>query len=82
MARALSELSRIAVAKISKADLTTGVSDEVLARRILAECDSLFLEELGLALTHQRVVLWIQAERRRAERKMLAKHRGADRKAG
>jgi hypothetical protein len=82
MAGSLSELSRIAVTRISKADLTADVPDDVLAQRILDGCDPLFLEELGLALTRQRVALWIQAERRRVERRMLAKQRGADQKAG
>jgi hypothetical protein len=82
MARALSELSRIAITKIRKADLTANISDEVLVRRILDECDPSFLEELGLALTHQRMVLWIQAERRRVQRIEIATRRRTDRKAG
>jgi hypothetical protein len=81
MARALSELNGIAVTKISNADLTADIPDDVLVQRLLDEWDPLFLEELGLALTHQRVLLWIQAERRRAKRRILAKQFGGGRRA-
>lgn len=81
-ARALSELSRIAVSMVANENLDAEVSDDVLARRILAEADPRFVEELGRALIHQRLVLWIQAERRRVERTKMAKEHGADKKAG
>jgi hypothetical protein len=80
--RTLAELSGIAVSLVAKADLDPNVSDEVLAQRILAEADPLFAEELGRALARQRLVLWIQAERRKTQRKMLAKRPAADKKAG
>jgi hypothetical protein len=41
-----------------------------------------FVEELGRALTHQRLVLWIQAERRKVERRMLATRPGDEKKTG
>jgi hypothetical protein len=67
---------------VAKAELDTDVPDEVLAQRILTEADPSFVEELGRALARQRLVLWIQAERRRAQRRMLARRPIMDQKAG
>lgn len=71
--RTLGELAGIAVDLIAKRNLDSDVTDEVLAEHILTEADPLFVEELGRALTLQRLVLWIQAERRKAKRIILAK---------
>jgi hypothetical protein len=80
--RALSELSRIAVSMLAKENLDAEASDDVLARRIFAEADPQFVEELGRALAHQRLILWIQGERRRVQRIKMAKQHGADQRAG
>jgi hypothetical protein len=78
----LAQLSGMAVSMVAKAELDTDVPDEVLAQRILTEADPSFVEELGRALARQRLVLWIQAERRRAQRRMLARRPIMDQKAG
>ena len=80
--RTLAELTRIAISMVAKENLDADIPDHVLAQRILTGADPLFVEELGRALAHQRVVLWIQNERRRTERRRSAKHRGEDQKAG
>jgi hypothetical protein len=80
--RTLAELTKIAVAMVAKENLDAGVPDYVLAQRILREADPVIMEELGRALTHQRLVLWIQAERRKVERRMLATRPGDDKKTG
>jgi len=80
--RTLAELTGIALSMVANANLDSDLTDEVLAQRILSEAHPLFVEELGRALTYQRLVLWIQAERRRAKRKMLARRLRADRKTG
>jgi hypothetical protein len=56
-----------------KANPDVDVPDDVLAHRILIEAGPRFAEELGFILTHQRLVLWIQAERRKAKRRALAR---------
>jgi len=78
----LAELTRIAVSMVAKENLDADVRDGVLALRILTKADPLFVEELGLTLTHQRLVLWIQAERRRAKRRTSARRPGDDKKTG
>jgi hypothetical protein len=80
--RTLAELTKIAVAMVARANLDSDVPDHVLAQRILREADPVFVEELGRALTHQRLVLWIQAERRKVERRMLATRPGDEKKTG
>jgi hypothetical protein len=80
--RTLAELAGIALSMVAKANLDSDLTDEVLAQRILSEADPLFVEELGRALTHQRLVMWIQNERRRAKRIMLARRLRADQKTG
>ena len=80
--RTLAELTGIALFMVAKANLDSDLTDEVLAQRILSEADPLFAEELGRALTRQRLVLWIQTERRRANRIMLARRFRADKQTG
>ena len=80
--RTLAELTGIALSMVANANLDSDLTDDVLAQRILSEADPLLVEELGRALTHQRLVLWIQAERRRAKRKMLARDFRLDTKMG
>jgi hypothetical protein len=79
--RTLAELTRIAISMVAKENLDADIPDHVVARRILSEADPLFAEELGHAVAHQRLILWIQAERRRAKRRMLARRPGDDKKA-
>jgi hypothetical protein len=80
--RKLAELTGIAVTMVAKANMDAYVSDEILAQHILDEADPLFVEELGRALSRQRLVMWIQAERRKAQRRMLARRLGTDKTAG
>ena len=80
--RTLAELTRIAVSMVAQENLDSDETDKVLAQRILTEADPLFVDELGRALAHQRLVLWIQSERRKAQRRTSAKHRGDKEKAG
>jgi hypothetical protein len=80
MPRDLSELSGIAVSMVANAILDADVPDEVLAQRITDEADPLFVTELGLALTHQKFLLWIRAERRKAQRRIEARRLGPDQK--
>jgi hypothetical protein len=82
MPRTMAELTRIAVSIVADENLDAGIPDQLLAQRILTKADPLFIGELGRALTHQRLVLWIQAERRRAERRMLARHSRDDQETG
>ena len=80
--RTLAELTGIALSMVAKANLDSDITDEVLAERLVAEAGPLFVEELGRALTHQRLVLWIRSERRRAQRRMLASRYRANKKTG
>ncbi len=80
--RTLDELTAIALSKVAKVNLDSDLTDEVLAQRILSDADPFFVEELGRALTHQRLVMWIQTERRRAKRIMLARGFRADKTTG
>jgi len=49
MPRTYTELTRFAISRVVKADLDADVPDEVLAQRILDDCNPLFVEYLRLA---------------------------------
>lgn len=82
MSRTLAELKTIALSMIAKESLDADFQDHVLAHGLLIEAGPQFVEELGLILTHQRLVLWIQAERRRTRRRTLARRPSGRPKAG
>jgi hypothetical protein len=77
MPKTLTELTRVAASILAKADLGSGITDEVLAERILAEADPLFVLEWGYALSRQRLVELIQSKSRGAWRRVLAREKVA-----
>jgi hypothetical protein len=70
--KTLAELNAIGVSMVAQANLDSEVPDDVLAQRILDEADPSFVGELGRALSRQKLVMWIHAERRKAQQRISA----------